>query len=158
MRARILAGAAVLTIVASGAALAAAALPQAKALAIMHERHEGMENIGKNSKAIHRALDGSTPDLAAIRTSAHNIRSLSAKASGWFVRGTGPEIGKTGAKPEIWENPADFVSKMRDFQKEARAFDTAARGGDLDLIRAQYDDLGQTCKACHNKYRSEMHH
>jgi len=156
MRMRLFAVAAALTVTAAG--IAFAALPRGKALAIMHERHEGMETIGKNFKALHRELDASSPNLNIIRASARNIEALSAKASHWFPQGTGPELGKTGAKPEIWQNPQDFVVKMRDFQAEARAFGAAARSSDLALIRAQSSDLGQTCKACHDKYRSDMHH
>jgi cytochrome c556 len=156
MRIGMFAAAAAVAATATGVALAA--LPNSRALAIMHERHEGMERIGKTFKALHRELDAPSPNLNTIRSSARTIRALSVKASHWFTRGTGPEIGKTGAKPEIWQNPQDFVVKMRDFQAEARAFDAAARSNDLDLIRAQSSDLGQTCKACHDKYRSEMHH
>ena len=156
MRIGLLALAATFTVAAAGVGLAA--LPRGKALAIMHERHEGMETIGKTFKALHRELDASSPNLNNIRTSARNIQALSAKATHWFPQGTGPELGKTGAKPEIWQNPQDFVVKMRDFQAEARAFNSAARSNDLALIRAQWSDLGQTCKACHDKYRSDMHH
>jgi len=147
-----------LTLTTAGVALATAALPKARALAIMHDRHEGMEAIGKAFKRLHRELDASSPNLRAIRASAHTISALSVKASGWFPRGTGPELGKTGAKPGIWQNPRDFASKLRDFQTEAKAFNTAASGTDLTLIRTQSGDLGQTCKSCHDKYRSEMHH
>ena len=38
--------------------------------AVMHERHEGMESIGKNTKATKRELEGGSPNLAAVRTSA----------------------------------------------------------------------------------------
>jgi cytochrome c556 len=159
MRIRLVAAAAaVFALTTAGIAFGAAALPKSKALAIMHERHEGMETIGKNFKALHRELDAASPDLNAVRASARNIQALSAKASHWFPRGTGPELGKTGAKTEIWQNPQDFITKMRDFQAEARAFSAAAGSSDLALIRAQSGDLGQACKACHDKYRSEMHH
>src|SRR5689334_3020582 len=82
---------------------------QAKAL--MHERHEGMETIGKASKAIHDQLQASSPDVGVIRSSAAKIADLSQKASGWFHAGTGPDVAKTGAKPEIWQNPQDFSAK-----------------------------------------------
>ena len=136
----------------------AAAPTKAQALAIMHERHEGMETIGKNFKAIHRELDAGSPDLAVVRTSAKTVADLARKASGWFPQGTGPELGKTGAKPEIWQDPKDFVAKLAALQKAAPAFAQAASGGDLAVIKARYADLGGTCKACHDKYRSEMHH
>lgn len=130
----------------------------AEAKRIMHERHEGMETIGKANKALHRALESGSPNLAAVRASAKTIADLSRKASGWFPQGTGPEVGKTGAKPAIWQSLSDFAAKLRDFQAEAKAFNAAAAGHDVELIRTQYGDLNNACKACHDKYRSEMHH
>lgn len=130
----------------------------AEAKRVMHDRHEGMETIGKANKVLHRELDGGSPDLAAVRASAKTIADLSRKASAWFPHGTGPEAGKTGAKPEIWQNPKDFQAKLAAFQKAAPAFAAATQGNDLATIKAHYADLGGTCKACHDKYRSEMKH
>ena len=126
--------------------------------AVMHERHEGMETIGKTTKAIKRELDGSAPNMTAVRAGAAQIADLSRKASGWFPAGTGPEAGKTGARPAIWQNPQDFAVKLHNFQVAAAAFNTAAMSPDLDAIKAKFGELGQACKACHDKYRSEMHH
>jgi cytochrome c556 len=125
---------------------------------VMHERHEGMEAIGKASKAIKRALDASPADLETARANAAKIADLSQKAGGWFHAGTGPDVGKTGAKPEIWQNQQDFTGKLGDFQKAAAAFQAAAAGTDVDAIKASFGDLGKSCKACHDKYRKEMHH
>jgi len=135
-----------------------APLTKPHALAIMHDRHEGMEDIGNKNKILRRELATASPDLAAVRAAAAAIARHSSEASHWFPRGTGPELGKTGAKPEIWQNPQDFASKLHNFQVAARAFDAAARAGDINAIKARYADLGGTCKACHDKYRSEMHH
>ena len=125
---------------------------------IMHERHEGMETIGKTNKAIHRQLQGGSPDPAVVRAGAAQIADLSRKTSGWFPAGTGAEIGKTGAKPEIWKDPRDFASKLRNFQGAAKAFNVAAMSGDMSAVKARFADLGGTCKACHDKYRMDMHH
>lgn len=125
---------------------------------IMHERHEGMETIGKNFKALHREVDGASPNLATVRASASTIANLSKKASGWFPAGTGPDVGKTGAKPEIWQNPRDFAAKLSSFQKAAQDFNSAAAGNDPDGLKARFADFAGTCKACHDKYRTEMHH
>jgi cytochrome c556 len=156
MRKAVFAAAAAVTLATAGVAFAA--LPKDKLLSVMHARHEGMETIGKANKAIARELQGSSPNLGTIRASARTIAALSARASGWFPRGTGPELGKTGAKPQIWQTPQDFVAKLRDFQAEAKAFNAAAAGSDLTLIRTQFGDLGHSCKACHDKYRMDMHH
>lgn len=125
---------------------------------IMHERHEGMESIGKAAKALNRELGGSSPDQAVVRTSAAQIADLSRHASNWFPAGTGPEVGKTGAKPEIWQSPQDFAAKLGAFQKAALIFDDAARGNDMGAVKLRFAELGRTCKACHDKYRSEMKH
>ena len=71
--------------------------------------------------------------------------------------GTGPEMGKTGAKPEIWQKPADFAAKVRDFQAASNALRQAAASGNMAAVKASYGKLGGTCKACHDSYRSEMH-
>jgi cytochrome c556 len=146
-----------LTLLAAAGALAAPLSKQA-ALKIMHERHEGMETVGKNNKAIRRALEATPPDLATVKRSAAKVAELSQKASGWFPKGTGPELGKTGAKPDIWQNMPDFMARLHDFQGAAKAFSAAAASGDANAIKARYADLGKTCKTCHEKYRSEMHH
>ena len=138
--------------------IAAAPPTKQQLLSIMHERHEGMETIGKANKAIHRELDSASPNLAVVRSSAKTIAGLARKSSGWFPHGTGPDVAKTGAKPEIWQDPKDFAAKLAAFQKAASPFATAASGNDLAAIKAHYADLGGTCKACHDKYRSEMHH
>ena len=156
MRIRLIAAAAAISFAAAGVALAA--LPKSKALSIMHTRHEGMEQVGKAFKNSRRQLDAGTPDLTAVRLSAGQIARLSRQASGWFPAGTGPEIGKTGAKPEIWKDPKDFRAKLASFQKAAAAFNATAVGSDVGAIKARYADLGGTCKACHDKYRSEMKH
>lgn len=141
--------------VASAAPLGIAPASKEAALKLMHDRHEGMENVGKANKAITQALKSDSPDLAIIRTSAAKLVDLAQQSSGWFPPGTGPDIGKTRALPAIWEKPEDFVAKDRDFLKAAQAFAAAAQGTDLAAIRAAHADLGKTCKSCHDDYRSE---
>jgi cytochrome c556 len=131
-----------------------------KAKQVMHERHEGMETIGKQAKTIKRELDGASPNLGTVRMAAGKIAELSTKASGWFPAGTGPDVGKTGAKPAIWQpqNQQDFAKKLSDFQKAAQAFNNDASGNDVNLIKTDFSKLGGACKACHDKYRTDMHH
>ena len=127
---------------------------------VMHARHEGMETIGKNFKALRREFDSPTPNLARVRTAAGQLTGMARQASGWFPAGTGPEIGKTGAKPEIWlpQNATDFSSKLRNFQIAAAAFNATTTRNDVAAMKARYADLSGTCKACHDKYRTDMHH
>ena len=127
---------------------------------VMHARHEGMETIGKNFKVLNREITGGSPDLGAVRAAAAVITKLAIESGAWFPEGTGPEIGKTGAKPDIWmpQNKADFAAKLRNFQVAAPRFNAAASGNDVGAIKARYAELAGTCKACHDKYRMDMHH
>ena len=156
MRISLFAAAAAVILTSTGVAFAA--LPKDKLLSVMHARHEGMESIGKANKAIGRELRGDSPDLTVVRLSAGQIARLSRQASGWFPKGSGPELGKTGAKPEIWQDPKDFAAKVHNFQVAAQAFNKAAAGNDLNATKARFADLGGACKACHDKYRAEMKH
>jgi len=137
---------------------AAGAAAKVNIPAVMHERHEGMESIGKAYKTLRRELDASTPNVAVVRQSATQISTLANRSSRWFPAGSGPEAGKTGAKAEIWRNWADFVRKDRAFQQSAQALRVAAARGDMTAVKTRATALGGTCKACHDLYRSEMHH
>lgn len=126
-----------------------------QATALMKERHDGMEDIGDAMKLVSGQLRGDSPDLAKVREGAATMARLAPEVTGWFPPGTGPDVGKTRAKPEIWQKPDDFAAKTRTFQQAAQAFDAAARGDDLTAIRAAHGELGKSCKACHDPYRAE---
>ena len=125
---------------------------------IMHDRHDGMEGISKANKVIKQELNAASPNLDLVRYSTSKMASLASDASGWFHAGTGPELGKTGAKPEIWQNKQDVAAKLAAFQKAIKAFEATTRGTDINAMKAGFVSLSNTCKACHDKYRSQMHH
>lgn len=150
--------ASIVMLAAASAALSAARVSGAEAMQVMHERHEGMESIGNAFKALHREFDAPSPSVPTVRAYAGQIAGLSKKASGWFPAGTGPDVGRTGAKPEIWKDTQDFGAKLSAFQNSAQAFNAAAASNDLNAAKAHFAELGGTCKACHDSYRAEMHH
>lgn len=139
----------------AAAPLGTAPASKEAALKLMHDRHEGMEDIGDATKLISRELKADAPDLARVRDGAATIARLAPEVSAWFPAGTGPDIGKTRAKAEIWQKPEDFAAKRDEFQKQAQAFNAAAQEGDLAATRAAFAELGKSCKACHDSYRSE---
>lgn len=133
----------------------AATIAPAKAKALMHMRHERMETIRDNFRIVGRELDRGTPDLAKLATPAATIDRLARQASRWFPRGTGPEMGKTMAKPAIWQYPKDFAAKMAAFQKSAATLNGAVRAGNSGAAKAAAGEVYKTCKACHGLYREE---
>ena len=68
--------------------------------------------------------------------------------------GTGPDVGKTGAKAEIWQKPEGFRRQAEAISRPPRTFNAAAKAGDAAAIKARFGDLGKSCKACHDSYRA----
>lgn len=134
---------------------AAAPATKADALKLMDERHEGMEDIDDAFKLIGREMKSEAPDLAAVRTHSATVARLAPEVSSWFPPGTGPDVGKTRAKPAIWDKPEDFAARTRAFQAAALAFDRTAKSGDVAAIKASFGEVGKTCKGCHDPYRAE---
>jgi cytochrome c556 len=62
---------------------------------------------------------------------------------------------KTKAKPEIWDNQAEFTKLMKDFTDKSAALAVAAKSGSLDTIKPAFGAAAQTCKACHDKYKAD---
>ncbi|NJC06755.1 cytochrome c556 [Sphingomonas kaistensis] len=136
-------------------AMAAADTPLEReaALAKMKERHDGYEKIGKAMRAAKQAID--KQDLNAVRNSADTIASLAPQAIGWFPLGTGPDVGKTQAKAEIWQQKAEFDKGMTRFNEAAKVFQAATGGGDFGAIKEAHANLGKTCAACHDRFRTK---
>jgi cytochrome c556 len=128
-----------------------------QALKIMHERHEAMERLGKAMKTLHRELDASKPNIDVIRQQTGLMAAAGAKIPSWFPVGTGPDVGKTRAKAEIWKQPNVFAQKAKDYAAAAQAIDAAARLGDVNKVMSLHENVDKACKACHDPFRAPEH-
>ena len=70
-----------------------------------------------------------------------------------FPPGSG--VGKTKAKPDIWDNKADFEAKFEDLRNAASSLQQTAAAGDREAIVEQFKATGGACKACHDEYKAE---
>lgn len=70
-----------------------------------------------------------------------------------FVDGT--DKGDTKAKPEIWAEMDKFRAAASKMQDEMVKLNAAAKGGNLDAIKAAAGETGKACKSCHDTYRKE---
>ena len=70
-----------------------------------------------------------------------------------FVEGS--DKGDTKAKPEIWAEMDKFKAAAAKMQDEMVKLNVAAKGGNLDAIKAAAGDTGKACKGCHDAYRKE---
>jgi cytochrome c556 len=91
-------------------------------------------------------------DAKAFATAAERAAFIATVTPDTFPAGS--ESGApTKAKPEIWRNEAEFGRMLNDLQAKTAALATAAKGGNADAAKAALGAAGQTCKACHDKYK-----
>jgi cytochrome c556 len=132
-------------------------LSQGDAAKIMHDRHEAMEGLGKAMKTLHREVESGNPDINVVRQQTSTMATTAAKIPSLFPAGTGPEAGKTRAKPAIWKQPDVFRQKAKDFLAAAQAIDAAAKAGDLNKVMALHDSVDKACDGCHKPFRAPEH-
>jgi cytochrome c556 len=113
----------------------------------IHDRHELMEGIGKNGKAIGEALKAH--DMAHVASAAAAIQTDAAKIPALFPPGSTHPASR--AKPEIWTNWDKFEAGAKHLEEKAGALAAAAKsGGDAS---GAADALFDTCKSCHDQFR-----
>ena len=67
----------------------------------------------------------------------------------------GSDKGDTKAEPKIWTEMDKFNAAAATMQEAMAKLNVAAKGGNLDAIRASVGETGKSCKACHDNYRKE---
>ncbi len=114
---------------------------------VVEARSQAMKTLGGSLRRIGQAasVEDARDPAAAMAGAASRLATLFPEGSG------GPP---TRSKPEIWQNMADFKAKLAELQDAARALDAAARGADLDAVKAAARNVGGTCGACHRVYRA----
>ena len=123
---------------------------------VIEGRQSALRDIGAAFKAITDEFKRPTPSLPTLRQYAHQIDELVKYQERWFPAGTGPESEiETAARPEIWQQPAEFKAAQKVFGEQAARLAQMADGNDLGAIKAQWQALGKTCKGCHEKFREK---
>ena len=110
--------------------------------------------IGEHMGRVGDELRAARPDPQKLRTSSEFIAFLS--GAPWEAFGADTAAFKgTKARPAIWTDRARYDRLAENMRTEARKLGSAAAGGDAAAIRAQFGSLGQTCKACHDDFKSK---
>lgn len=137
---------------ATGLLSAAPAMAQfAKAEDAVKYRQSSFTLMSNHMGRLAAMAKGEQPfDAAAAQESARIIDAMAKLPWEAFVPGS--EKVKSGAKPELFANPADVQMLSERLNGETGKLVTAA--GSLDSLRSQVGATGAACKACHDKYRN----
>jgi cytochrome c556 len=110
--------------------------------------------MGWNFGSMAAMVKGKKPyDAAVFARNAEIVAFMSKLPLEGFTPGS--ETGDTKAKPEIWLDMDDFKAKLEKMQQEVAALEKVARTGNFDASKEQLGEAGQSCKACHDKYRNK---
>ncbi|PWW45527.1 c-type cytochrome [Melaminivora alkalimesophila] len=130
-----------------------AAAQFAKAEDAIKYRQSTLFVIGQHFGRIGAMVNGKAPyDAKAAEADAEVIASLASLP--WTAFGPGTDKGNTKAKPEVWSDTAKFTEHAQKFQAEAPKLLAAAKTGNLDALKAAFGPTANSCKACHDSFRS----
>lgn len=115
-------------------------------------RQDAMKEMGKNMKAIKGIIEAGGP-AADVTAPAQKIAEIAAKIPDLFPKGSDAADDEASAK--IWENWDDFVAHAKSLGDQATLLASAAGGGDIATVGAQFEKVGGTCGACHKAYREK---
>lgn len=142
------------------ALLAPSAQAQMSAEDMIKTRQSGYTFMAWNmSKIKAQVVDGTVPyDKAQVLAAANLIAATANSGMGALFR-PGTEQG-TGWKPtrvkaNFFQEPDEVRRIAMHYIGQANKLQEVAATGDTAAIKAQFGELGQACKACHDKYRAE---
>lgn len=100
-------------------------------------------------------VNGRVPFDAKVAAENAEVVATMAKLP-WAAFGPGTDQGlPTRAKPEIWRETDKVKAGADKLVADTARLEAAAKSGNLDQLRAAFGATGQTCKACHDAYRTE---
>jgi cytochrome c556 len=114
------------------------------------QREPTMKDIGRAFSDINKMNRGQSPYDAAAAKAAFDKISASAKTFGTLFGATPTPEGR--ALPAIWENKADFDSRVAKLASDAHA---GAATKDEAAFKTAFATLGGNCAGCHDKYRGK---
>jgi cytochrome c556 len=144
----------ILTVLAAAcAALAAPAAAQfAKAEDAIKYRQSAMFIQGQHAGRLGAMAAGRVPyDTTSAVANAEVVAQISRLP--WAGFGPGTEGGK--AKPDIWKEQAKFKELSERLMTDTDKLLVAAKAGNLDALKTAMGAVGETCKTCHDTFRSK---
>lgn len=117
-----------------------------------------MRSIGKNMYGVvGKMVRGDTPyDQAAVDAAITAIQADVPKIPDAFKENPKEDVvnANYGASPKIWQNKADFDSKVPTVIKTLA--DVKGNVKDLDSLKVAFKSVNDACGGCHETYRVKL--
>ena len=131
----------------------APAIASDQASDIVKYRQSVMKAMAAHMTSISLVVKKQVSDRSQIAAHATAVRDLSGDLSKFFPRGTGSDKTKTAAKNEVWQRFPEFEAAFVKLQHDSNALAEAAKRGDVKAFDAQFENVANTCAACHRTFR-----
>lgn len=121
--------------------------------AAVNARHGQMQMVGYSIGLLGAVAKGEMEYSAEmVDSAAKNLQALARmdRASLWIAGTEQGAVDGSRAKAEIWSDPDGFAATFKQLDDAATALIGAA---DAAAVGAGMGALGESCKACHEKYR-----
>lgn len=147
---------AVLTLAAATLTLSAPAAAQfAKAEDAIKYRQSALFVLGQHFGRLGAMANGKAPFDARLAQENADVVAAMARLP-WAAFGPGTDKGAPSkSKPTIWTEQARFKEHAEKLEAESIKLAAAAKTGSLDNLKAAFGPAAQTCKSCHDAYRSK---
>lgn len=120
-------------------------------------RQSVMQTLGWSMGRIKANIEGNYNKDQVIQA-ANTIQAIANSGSGVLFQ-PGTDTGKgwhaTNVKPEIFTNREKLKEVGTAYNREANEMAKVAAGGDAAAVKAQFGNLGKSCKGCHDEFRKE---
>ena len=116
-------------------------------------RHDNMEHAKYALANIVQILKGEASHEGHLPKLAGIMATSASMAKATFEKDTREMSGHTEAKDAIWEDWADFASKMDTYAADTANLAKVAETGDMAQFGAAFQKATSNCKSCHDKYK-----
>lgn len=117
---------------------------------VIAERQARFKANNASMRAIGAALG--TGDIQTIKAEASKIAEWAKVMPDYFPKGSSG--GKASVKDDLWDNFDIFRTQADDNYKAALALIDVADSDDMDKAKGALIQIGATCKACHQNFKS----
>ena len=139
--------------------LATTAIAQVKPEDQIKYRQAGYSFMAWNMGKIKANVEGQY-NKDQVAAAANVVAAIANSGMGaLFIPGSDKGKGwhETNVKPELFTDKEGVGKVARAYIDAANEMARVAATGDAAAVKAQFGKLGETCKACHDKYRKEEH-
>ena len=118
-------------------------------------RQSALTVLGTHFGRVGAMANGRIPfDAKVAADNAELVAGMAKLPWAGFAPGT-DKGGNTKAKPEIWTEQAKFKESNDKLVAESAKLAVAAKTGNLDALKTAFAATADTCKACHDSFRSK---